>query len=304
MRRWSRIPSMNQPCRIYAPVGSHEDLLAYLVRRLLENGANTSFVNRLADDEAPIGEIIADPVEQVERLRPIPHPRIPLPRDIFAPRINSHGYAAVGRRHARHACSQRSARRWRSRSRPTALVGGKPSNATGRCARSPSPHDRERQGRARSVEAERRRGFRGAGDCRQGAMKPGTGRVARRAPRFSRRPPISMRPNTARFMALLIREAGKTLDNAQSDLREAVDFLRYYAERAREDFEAPHAPAGPDRRSATRLSLHGRGVFACISPWNFPLAIFTGQVAAALAAGNAVIAKPAEQTPLIAYRGA
>ena len=109
-----------------------------------------------------------------------------------------------------------------------------------------------------------------------------------------------MKRTLPRFMALLIREAGKTLDNAQADLREAVDFLRYYAERARQEFEAPQRLPGPTGE-ANEISLHGRGVFACISPWNFPLAIFTGQVAAGLASGNAVIAKPAEQTPLIAY---
>ncbi|HTN96727.1 MAG TPA: bifunctional proline dehydrogenase/L-glutamate gamma-semialdehyde dehydrogenase PutA, partial [Nordella sp.] len=285
-----------QPCRIYAPVGSHEDLLAYLVRRLLENGANTSFVNRLADDEAPIGEIIADPAEQVAGLNSIPHPRIPLPRDIFAPRVNSTGYAM-----------------WDDRTRETMLadigkVLGKPVNATALVSGKPgksgpvraitSPHDRGvKVGEV--AEADEKAIAQAMSD----AAKANEGWNARggaaRAEILEKAADL-YEANTPRFMALLIREAGKTLDNAQADLREAVDFLRYYAERARKEFEAPQRLPGPTGE-LNEISLNGRGVFACISPWNFPLAIFSGQVAAALAAGNAVIAKPAEQTPLIAF---
>jgi RHH-type proline utilization regulon transcriptional repressor/proline dehydrogenase/delta 1-pyrroline-5-carboxylate dehydrogenase len=292
----ARIPKMRQPCRIYAPVGSHEDLLAYLVRRLLENGANTSFVNRLADDEAPIGEIIADPVEQVQGLNSIPHPRIPLPRDIFAPRVNSKGYAM-----------------WDDKTRETmlaeinkvlakpvkaeALISGK--SAKGGPVRAiTSPHDRGVLV-GEVAEADDKAIAQALDDAaKANTAWDGKGGAARAA--FLEKAADLYEANTARFMALLIREAGKTLDNAQADLREAVDFLRYYAERARKEFEAPQRLPGPTGE-LNEIALHGRGVFACISPWNFPLAIFTGQVAAGLASGNAVIAKPAEQTPLIAH---
>jgi RHH-type proline utilization regulon transcriptional repressor/proline dehydrogenase/delta 1-pyrroline-5-carboxylate dehydrogenase len=292
----ARIPKMRQPCRIYAPVGSHEDLLAYLVRRLLENGANTSFVNRLADDEAPIGEIIADPVEQVAGLNSIPHPRIPLPRDIFAPRCNSKGYAfwddetratmlsAIGKVLAKPVNA-------------TTLISGKPVKS-GPVRQITSPHDRKVVV-GEVVEADEKSVAQALTDAAKAtASWNGRGGAARAS--LLEKAADLYEANTPRFMALLIREAGKTLDNAQADLREAVDFLRYYAERARKDFEAPQRLPGPTGE-LNEISLNGRGIFACISPWNFPLAIFTGQVAAALASGNAVIAKPAEQTPLIAH---
>ncbi len=292
----ARMPKMRQPCRIYAPVGSHEDLLAYLVRRLLENGANTSFVNRLADDEAPIGEIIADPVEQVAGLNSIPHPRIPLPRDIFAPRANSKGYplwddatrtamlADIGKALARPVSA-------------TALVSGKPVK-TGPAREITSPHDRSVKVGA-VAEADEKAIGQAMADAAKAAPGWNAKGGAFRAAILEKAADL-YEANTARFMALLIREAGKTLDNAQADLREAVDFLRYYADRAANEFERPQRLPGPTGE-LNEISLNGRGIFACISPWNFPVAIFTGQVAAALAAGNAVIAKPAEQTPLIAH---
>ncbi|QIG51294.1 bifunctional proline dehydrogenase/L-glutamate gamma-semialdehyde dehydrogenase PutA [Nordella sp. HKS 07] len=292
----ARIPKMRQPCRIYAPVGSHEDLLAYLVRRLLENGANTSFVNRLADDEAPIGEIIADPVEQVAGLNSIPHPRIPLPRDIFAPRINSRGYALWDDR-TREAMLADIGKVLAKPVKASALVSGKVGKG-GPVRAITSPHDRSVQV-GEVAEADEKAIAQAMSD----AAKANAGWNARggaaRALILEKAAEL-YEANTARFMALLIREAGKTLDNAQADLREAVDFLRYYSERARKEFEAPQRLPGPTGE-LNEITLNGRGVFACISPWNFPLAIFTGQVAAALAAGNAAIAKPAEQTPLIAF---
>lgn len=292
----ARIPKMRQPCRIYAPVGSHEDLLAYLVRRLLENGANTSFVNRLADDEAPIGEIIADPVEQVAGLNSIPHPRIPLPRDIFAPRVNSRGYP-MWDDHTRDTMLADIGKVLAKPVKATALISGKPAK-TGPVREITSPHDRAvRVGEV--VEADEKAIAQAMADAAKATMSWNGKGGNFRAEKLEKAADL-YEANTARFMALLIREAGKTLDNAQADLREAVDFLRYYAERARKEFEAPQRLPGPTGE-LNEISLHGRGIFACISPWNFPLAIFTGQVAAALAAGNAVIAKPAEQTPLIAY---
>jgi RHH-type proline utilization regulon transcriptional repressor/proline dehydrogenase/delta 1-pyrroline-5-carboxylate dehydrogenase len=286
---------MNRPCRIYAPVGSHEDLLAYLVRRLLENGANTSFVNRLADDEAPIAEIIADPVDEVMKLDRIPHPRIPLPRDIFLGRVNSAGFP-LWDDGTRESLMGRILDELREPATAAPIVAGR-SVVSGREADVTSPHDRHvRVGGVREADAAAAAAAMTAAQHAQ-ADWDRLGGDARAA--ILERAADLYEAATPRFMALLVREAGKTLDNALADLREAVDFLRYYAGLARQQFSGPqHLPGPTGERN--ELSLHGRGVFACIAPWNFPLAIFTGQVAAALAAGNSVIAKPAEQTPLIA----
>ena len=287
---------MNQPCRIYAPVGSHEDLLAYLVRRLLENGANTSFVNRLADDEAPIAEIIADPVVEVGKLASLPHPRIPLPEAIFAGRRNSAGFAlwddstrqtivdGIGRELAKPIAA-------------AAIVDGE-SRMSGQSREITSPHDRrhiigsvhEADDAAIAAALQSAASAQRQWDVLGGAAR---GAILEKAADL-------YEASSHRLMALLVREAGKTLDNALSDLREAVDFLRYYAVRARADFTGPVVLPGPTGER-NEMTLHGRGVFACIAPWNFPVAIFTGQVAAALASGNAVVAKPAEQTPLVAH---
>jgi RHH-type proline utilization regulon transcriptional repressor/proline dehydrogenase/delta 1-pyrroline-5-carboxylate dehydrogenase len=284
-----------QPCRIYAPVGSHEDLLAYLVRRLLENGANTSFVNRLADDEAPIEEIVEDPVAVARRLDKLPHPRIANPREIFRPRKNSAG-VPLWDDATRAPLMKQIEAALKQPVEATALVPGK---AAGERPRDiTSPHDRgvkvgtiseasDAQVEAAIVAADKAQDSWNAmgGKGRADALERAADLYEQHAPRL---------------YALLIREAGKTLDNAQADLREAVDFLRYYAAEAREKFFRPEDMPGPTGE-LNQLYLHGRGVFACIAPWNFPLAIFTGQAAAALAAGNTVLAKPAEQTPLIAY---
>jgi RHH-type proline utilization regulon transcriptional repressor/proline dehydrogenase/delta 1-pyrroline-5-carboxylate dehydrogenase len=287
---------MNLPCRIYAPVGSHEDLLAYLVRRLLENGANTSFVNRLADDEAPIAEIIADPAVEVGKLDQIPHPRIPLPRDIFAPRVNSSGiplWDDASRERVLTGITDALARPVTA----TALVNG--AARVGEAAHKiTSPHDR-RISVGEVVEASETAVSEALASARDAQTEwDRLGGEARAA--ILERAADLYEVNRPQLMALLVREAGKTLDNALADLREAVDFLRYYAVLARSEFSQPKLLPGPTGER-NEMSLHGRGVFACISPWNFPVAIFTGQVAAALAAGNSVVAKPAEQTPLVAF---
>jgi RHH-type proline utilization regulon transcriptional repressor/proline dehydrogenase/delta 1-pyrroline-5-carboxylate dehydrogenase len=289
---------LNQPCRIYAPVGSHEDLLAYLVRRLLENGANTSFVNRLADDKAPLHEIVADPVAGVRQLPAIPHPRIPLPSAIFAPRRNSRGLP-LWDRPTRERLTEDVRKRAKS-DRPVAgpLVGGVAMPGMAR-RRVTAPYDRS------EIVGE-------AAEANEAAIEAALVATTAAAAGWDRRGGLARaaileaasdlyEEDTPRLVGLLVREAGKTLENAMADLREAVDFLRYYAELARAQFAGPMTLPGPTGER-NQLSLAGRGVFACISPWNFPLAIFTGQVAAALAAGNAVIAKPAEQTPLIAFQ--
>ncbi len=283
------------PCRIYAPVGRHDDLLAYLVRRLLENGANTSFVNRIQDEHLPVEEIVADPVAQVGRLDSVPHPMIPLPREIFGgERANAAGFDLAApdvlqplAKDMADAASQP----WQG----GALIGGQA--GSGKKIELHNPADRRQLvgqvGDASPEDAERalsraQRAFRdwsrSEADVRAGCLE---------------RAADLMEARSAELMALCVKEAGKTLNDALAEVREAVDFLRYYAVRARKDFGAAEGLPGPTGER-DEISLHGRGVFLCISPWNFPLAIFTGQVSAALAAGNAVLAKPAEQTPLIA----
>src|SRR5580704_17718934 len=286
---------LNRPCRVYAPVGGHEDLLAYLVRRLLENGANTSFVNRIVDERAPIDEIVADPIAQLARLPDKPHPRIPLPRDLFQPvRGNSQGLdltdprTLVGLRDGLAAAVRRPAR-------AGPIVGGLELAGVGTPVFDPSDH---------------RRPIGMVAPSGSEAIEQALARAARAAPAWDHTPAemraaaleraaVLYESDRAGLMALIIREGGRTIPAALSEVREAADFLRYYAARARAEFAMPERLPGPTGER-NEIALHGRGVFACISPWNFPLAIFTGQIAAALAAGNAVIAKPAEQTPLVA----
>lgn len=280
------------PCRIYAPVGSHEDLLAYLVRRLLENGANSSFVNRIVDENAPIEDIIADPWTKVAGLETKPHPYIPLPDDIYGEeRKNAKGMDI---------------------SDPAVLISlkiqlenspgdwtAKPAIGEGRLREIRYPADK-RITVGRVYEAE-------SGDVENIIAKAVS--VAHewdnvnadvRAACLEKTADL-LEEHTPELLRLCVREAGKTLADSVPEIREAVDFCRYYATCARQDFASPQQMPGPTGE-LNEVSLHGRGVFACISPWNFPLAIFLGQVSAALAAGNAVIGKPAEQTPLIAAR--
>jgi RHH-type proline utilization regulon transcriptional repressor/proline dehydrogenase/delta 1-pyrroline-5-carboxylate dehydrogenase len=250
--------------RVYAPVGSFTDLLPYLVRRLLENGANTSFVHQIADPGVPLADLVADPLEQLPEPY-VPDPRIPLPRELYPDRKNSLGLD-LARRDVLDSLHQR-------------IIAEKPS---------PPPTSTPREaldsaiGRAvqgfeswsRVPAAERAAGLERAADLVEGHMVD--------------------------LVALIVREGGRTYADAVSEVREAADFCRYYAFQSRKHFGQSQLLPGP-AGERNELQLHGRGVFACISPWNFPLSIFTGQVAAALAAGNAVIAKPAEQTPRIGF---
>lgn len=280
--------------RAYAPVGGHEELLPYLVRRLLENGANSSFVHVLLDESVPAADVVKDPIALVEA-RPHRHPQIPLPRDIFGDaRPNSQGrdisQASVRNDHRTAIATQAS-----ESPIAGAIISGKlmpaqarkifcPTDTTHaigscsdatiedldeavRCARKAQPAWDRLGGAARAIV------LRAMGDA--------------------------LESQTDRLIALLTLEAGKTYNDGVAEVREAVDFCRYYAMLADKEFGPPCALTGPVGET-NQWQLFGRGVFACISPWNFPLAIFTGQIAAALAAGNAVIAKPAEQTPLIA----
>ncbi|WP_418163019.1 trifunctional transcriptional regulator/proline dehydrogenase/L-glutamate gamma-semialdehyde dehydrogenase [Pantoea vagans] len=279
---------LNRPCRIYAPVGTHETLLAYLVRRLLENGANTSFVNRIADTSLPIDELVADPVTAVEKLGisegaiGLPHPKIPLPRELYGEnRVNSAGLDMANE----HRLASLSSALLSSAAQPCLaepMIDGEAGAGELRDILNPAaPNDRVGQVRE-ATEQE-------VSVALDAAVNSGPIWFAtppqERAAILERAAEI-MEGQMQQLLGILVREAGKTYNNAIAEVREAVDFLYYYAGMVRDDFDnETHRPLGP---------------VVCISPWNFPLAIFTGQIAAALAAGNSVLAKPAEQTPLIA----
>ena len=274
------------PVRTYAPVGPHDHLMAYLIRRLLENGANSSFVNRFLDDSVPVDTLVRN-IRQLVIEQP---GQLPLPRAIFSDRPNSNGTdlnepaelealqagIAPWKAHiwAFNAESRRDTE-VRNPARPEETVGH---------------YQRATEADAASAVAEAARAH-----PHWNALP-----AAHRADTL-RRTADAYERETHELVALLVREAGKTLDDAIAEIREAVDFCRYYANECERLFAEPNDMPGPTGES-NRLYLQGRGVFVCISPWNFPLAIFTGQITAALAAGNTVVAKPASQTPLIALR--
>ena len=282
------------PVRIYAPVGQHEDLLAYLVRRLLENGANSSFVNRMADAKVPVEDLTTDPVADLAKLDPYRNPAIPLPHELFDNRLNSAGVDLADpqtRDPLLENLQELRDRKWRPAA-PASEAG-----QTGEGIAITMPSDR---------------------NIVVGSMHPATATQVQDAIAAARdaqvawaRRPVGERAacldeaarlfelNRDEMLSLCVREAGKTLPDAVAELREAVDFLRYYASEARRLFANDIVLPGPTGEENT-LRMVGRGVFAAIAPWNFPLAIFTGTMVAPLVAGNAVLAKPAEQTPLIA----
>jgi len=282
---------LNRPCRIYAPVGTHETLLAYLVRRLLENGANTSFVNRIADATLPIDELVADPVSAVEKMAHqegsigLPHPKIALPRELYGQgRLNAAGLDLANEHRLASLSSSllnSALQKWQAKPLLEAPV------ADGEMIPVVNPAEpKDIVGYVREATQEE--------------VALALDNALNQAPIWFATPPqeraaileraaVLMEDQMQQLIGLLVREAGKTFSNAIAEVREAVDFLRYYAGQVRHDFDnITHRPLGP---------------VVCISPWNFPLAIFTGQIAAALAAGNTVLAKPAEQTPLIAAQG-
>jgi RHH-type proline utilization regulon transcriptional repressor/proline dehydrogenase/delta 1-pyrroline-5-carboxylate dehydrogenase len=283
---------MQRPCRIYAPVGTHETLLAYLVRRLLENGANTSFVHRIADPSLPLTELAASPITAVDQaaategLPGAPHPRIPLPGQLYgAQRANSQGLDLASEavlQPLQAALTQALSTQWHAApllAAPLQATASPPAQAV--C--NPADHgDVLGTARAATLPEVEQALLAAQASATDWAQTP----PAERA-RLLRAAADAYEAQLPQFIALLLREAGKTAANAVAEVREAVDFLRYYAAQVERDFaNATHIPLGP---------------VVCISPWNFPLAIFTGQIAAALAAGNVVLAKPAEQTPLIAH---
>ena len=282
--------------RVYAPVGAHEDLLPYLVRRLLENGANTSFVHSFLDPDVPPDQAVIDPVALLEA-GPRRHPRIPTPPRLYGPtRRNSAGFdlsQAATRGALASAVAALDAGPCLAAG---PIVSGRVRSEDGAPVVSPSDTAR-RVGSVREAEA----GDIAAAIDAARRAQPGWDRFGgpKRAA-LLRAAGDALEAEAPRLIALLAREAGKTLADGIAEVREAVDFCRYYAAGAEAEFAGPQRLPGPAGET-NHLSLHGRGVFACISPWNFPLAIFTGQIMAALAAGNAVAAKPAEQTPLIAF---
>lgn len=280
--------------RAYAPVGGHEELLPYLVRRLLENGANSSFVHALLDERVPAADVAADPITSVEA-QPDRHPKIPVPMNIYGDRQNSLGrdYSQAADRE-RHAAALERVDSEKLTAGP--IIGGK-LRAGVNAQDVTNPYDRTRVlGHVSEASVEDVDAAVNAAANAQVAWDRLGG--AGRAP-VLRAMADALEADLDRLVALLSREAGKTLNDGVAEVREAADFCRYYAQLAERDFGGRQTLKGPTGET-NELVLHGRGVFAAISPWNFPLAIFTGQIAAALAAGNAVVAKPAEQTPLIA----
>ena len=285
------------PCRVYAPVGSHQDLLPYLVRRLLENGANSNFVNRLQNDKVPVDDIISDPVEYIARLDSKPHPKISLPVDIYGTaRKNSRGVEFANTNvSAKFLKDIESFSTHRHIAAP--LINGVAKIGLSERVLNPANHRTE----IGSVTSATKEDMEQAVATAHAAFpKWNTTPADTRAACLERMADL-MEENYAELMSLCIREAGKTLPDGIAEIREAVDFCRYYAVEGRKHFGAPEVLPGPTGESNT-LALQGRGVFLCISPWNFPLAIFMGQVSAALMAGNTVIAKPSEQTTLVAMK--
>ncbi|TAL75332.1 MAG: bifunctional proline dehydrogenase/L-glutamate gamma-semialdehyde dehydrogenase PutA [Rhodanobacter sp.] len=297
---------LDVPCRVYAPVGTHEDLLPYLVRRLLENGANTSFVNRVVDETLPVRELVADPCEKVRGYASIPHPRIPLP-------VNLYGDNAAQAQHSNWVTRKNSMGiNFSNDNELKALADTVNANA-GPWHAEPLVPGAQGHGATVTVTnpADRRQtvGSYVAADAALVDQALANAVAAQgdwdRLPAASRAAILEhaadlLESRRAEFIALCVREAGKGLGDSIAEIREAADFLRYYAAMARRLFGQPEQLPGPTGE-ANQLYLNGRGVFVCISPWNFPLSIFLGQVSAALAAGNSVIAKPAEQTSLIGF---
>jgi len=285
--------------RVYAPVGEHKDLLAYLVRRLLENGANTSFVNRFMDEQVPVAEIVRDPISELERLESFAHPRLPIPAALYSDRRNSRGIDLGDPRELQSLRGEAVTRRAGKSDAATAgpIINGE--------LRPGAPHPignpadrREQVGASRNATADEiKMAFQAAADAQPAWNRNGGEARANCLEKAS----DLLEADRSQFHELLVREAGKTITDAIAEVREAVDYCRYYALQARKRFATGERLEGPTGE-VNDLILQGRGVFACISPWNFPLAIFAGQVTAALGAGNTVVAKPAEPTPLIAAR--
>jgi RHH-type transcriptional regulator, proline utilization regulon repressor / proline dehydrogenase / delta 1-pyrroline-5-carboxylate dehydrogenase len=295
---YEQIVSHDVPCRVYAPVGKHKDLLAYLVRRLLENGANTSFVNKIYDQTIPIESMITDPAEEALSYSCHSHPKVPLPKHMFQPtRFNSEGYDLMDQAkltalqhtlqevsatfpHVIHPILSNQIHTEREVSK--LFDPANPSHLISECALASLPEITAALTTASEYYEQ----------WNQTSVETRAKQLEDLADHLEQQ--------FTTFMSYLVYESGKTLPDANAEVREAIDFCRYYAHQARIHQGKPLPLPGPTGE-INEMTLHGRGVFVCISPWNFPLAIFLGQVAAALVSGNCVIAKPAQQTPLVAY---
>lgn len=288
-------PHYRKACRVYAPVGTHEDLLAYLVRRLLENGANSSFVYKIVDKKVPLSELTQNPVSYIAALADKRHPRIPFPRNLYqAERDNSMGLDLSNPQQV--IALQEAMKKWRGEkfySGPI-ISGQKLMTAPSAPVLNPAdPDDIVGYSCAATLEHVRQ-----ALTAAKQAFADWNSRGVEKRAECLMLMAARLEQNKEKFITLLVAEGGKTLPDAIGEVREAIDFCYYYAAQAKREF-APKPLLGPTGES-NNLMLQGRGTFVCISPWNFPLAIFLGQVLAALVSGNCVIAKPAEQTPLIA----
>lgn len=281
-------------CRVYAPVGAHKELLPYLVRRLLENGANTSFVNRISDSRVPVEEIIADPVKQVRENTPKSHPRIPLPAHLFAPeRPNSQGINQTDTAALRALAMKMEAaltKDWQAQP----IVGGQTMVGVRRPVYDPADNRRQ-VGEVTDATPE---SVKKAVELAAKAQVAWDRTKAEDRANILNRAADLLEARMPEFMAMCVREAGKSIPDSIAEVREAVDHLRYNAAQCLRHFAQPIRLPGPTGER-NELYLGGRGVFVCISPWNFPVAIFLSQISAALAAGNTVLAKPAEQTSMI-----
>lgn len=286
------------PVSIYAPVGAHKDLLPYLVRRMLENGANSSFVNKIYDETITPEILSADIIAQVNRTPPTPNPALPKPRYLFKDRKNSYGIDLTDAPSVDSLSEAMTSILFTDTFSAAPLIDGKRME-TGNC------FDIHNPARTHEVVGEVCQADDRLIDKAFAAANKGWqdwSRIpARERATILEKIADALEENAEKFMALAIKEAGKTIPDALAEVREAVDFCRYYAAEGRKLFDEFDTLMPGYTGEENRLRLDSRGVFVCISPWNFPLAIFTGQITAALMAGNAVIAKPAEQTPLIAF---
>jgi RHH-type proline utilization regulon transcriptional repressor/proline dehydrogenase/delta 1-pyrroline-5-carboxylate dehydrogenase len=284
----------NIPCRIYAPVGNHIDLLGYLVRRLLENGANTSFINRLADEHMPVETIIADPVNRISNLKSAPHPHIPLPKNIYSPeRVNSRGLDLSNTQTA-WELKQTMETLEKTFSAGPIIAGQIIKRDDAKAVYAPAATANLVGYVTEANSADVNNALTQAVNAKQAWADTS---VDDRAACLECAADL-LESRMPEFIKILCLEGGKHINDCMSEVREAIDYCRYYAVRAREDCQI-QTLRGPTGES-NQLRLEPRGIIVCISPWNFPLAIFLGQVTAALAVGNVVIAKPAEQTPLVA----
>lgn len=282
-----------QPCRIYAPVGGHKDLLAYLVRRLLENGANSSFVAAVGDPNVEISTLLIRPADVLEGGDRARHARIPLPADIFGSRRNSRGVELADAA-ALEPLLAAIAATGTDFGTAASIIDGEAVAGTSRVLLSPVDG---KTAIGRAIDADAATAGKAVTAAAAGFRAWAATPVKTRAVALEKAADL-LEERLPQLLALLALEAGKTLSDGIAEVREAADFCRYYAAEARRLFAEPIALPGPTGED-NRLAYRGRGVFATIAPWNFPLAIFIGQTAAALAAGNAVVAKPAEQTPLV-----